>query len=39
MKYNKELIKYYEMMIVRINELKEQELNVNWDGVYRATSK
>lgn len=39
MKYNKELKKYYEMMIDRINELKNQELNVNWDGVYRATSK
>lgn len=39
MKYNKELKKYYEMMIDRINELKNQGLKVDWDGVYRATSK
>jgi adenylate cyclase len=39
MKYNKELKKYYEMMIDRINELKNQGKKVDWDGVYRATSK
>ena len=39
MKYNKELKKYYEMMIERIAELREQNLSKDWDGVYRATSK
>ena len=39
MKYNTELKKYYEMMIERINELKEKNLSIDWDGVYRATSK
>ena len=38
-KHNKELKKYYEMMIERINELRNQNLDSNWDGVYRATSK
>jgi len=38
-KYNKELKKYYEMMIERIKELQEQDLGAHWDGVYRATSK
>ena len=39
MKYNKELKKYYEMMIERIGELREQNLPKDWDGVFRATSK
>jgi adenylate cyclase len=39
MKYNKELKKYYEMMIERINELRTDNLPKDWDGVYRATSK
>jgi len=39
MKYNKELKKYYEMMIERIGELREQNLDKDWDGVFRATSK
>jgi adenylate cyclase len=30
---------YYEMMIERIGELREQNLPIDWDGVYRATSK
>ena len=38
-KYNKELKKYYEMMIERIKELRVQDLGAQWDGVYRATSK
>jgi hypothetical protein len=38
-KYNKELKKYYEMMIERIEELKNTKLDKTWDGVYRATSK
>ena len=38
-KHNKELKKYYEMMIERINELRVQDLGAHWDGVYRATSK
>lgn len=39
MKYNKELKKYYEMMIERIKELRVQDLGAQWDGVFRATSK
>jgi len=39
MKYNKELKKYYEMMIERIEELRNSNLDSSWDGVYRATSK
>jgi adenylate cyclase len=39
MKQNKEMKKYYEMMIERINELRTQNLDKDWDGVYRATSK
>jgi adenylate cyclase len=39
MKYNKELKKYYEMMIERIMELRDSNLDSSWDGVYRATSK
>jgi hypothetical protein len=27
------------MMVERIGELREQNLDKNWDGVYRATSK
>ena len=38
-KYNPELKKYYEMMIERINELRNSNLDKDWDGVYRATSK
>jgi len=34
-----ELNDYYEMMLERIAELKEANLPVDWDGVYRATSK
>jgi adenylate cyclase len=30
---------YYEMMVERIGELREQNLPIDWDGVYRATSK
>lgn len=39
MKQNKEMKKYYEMMVERITELRAQNLDSNWDGVYRATSK
>ena len=39
MKYNKELKKYYEVMVERIGELRNQNLGAQWDGVYRATSK
>ena len=33
-----EMNQYYDMMIERINEYKENP-PANWDGVYRATSK
>ena len=36
---NKELKKYYDMMIERIGELREKGLTKDWDGVYVATSK
>lgn len=36
---NKELKKYYAMMIERIEELREKGLTKDWDGVYVATSK
>jgi adenylate cyclase len=39
MYYNKELKKYYEMMVERVKELRVQNLGAQWDGVYRATSK
>jgi adenylate cyclase len=39
MTQNKELKKYYEMMIERMLELCTQNLDKDWDGVYRATSK
>jgi len=39
MKHNKELIQYYEMMIERIEGLRNSNLDENWDGVFRATSK
>jgi adenylate cyclase len=39
MKHNKELIHYYEMMIERIEGLRNSNLDENWDGVFRATSK
>jgi adenylate cyclase len=38
-KYNKELKKYYEMMVERIKELRVQDLGAQWGGVYKATSK
>ena len=38
-KQNKELKKYYEMMIERILELRISNLDKDWDGVFRATSK
>ena len=38
-KQNKELKKYYEMMIERILELRSSNLDKDWDGVFRATSK
>ena len=38
-KHNKELKKYYEMIVERIKELRVQDLGAQWDGVYRATSK
>lgn len=34
-----ELNDYYEMMRERIDELRNENLSKNWDGVYRATSK
>jgi hypothetical protein len=39
MTQNKELKKYYEMMIERMLQLCTQNLDKDWDGVYRATSK
>ncbi len=30
---------YYDIMIARIGELRENNLPTDWDGVYRATSK
>jgi adenylate cyclase len=39
MKHNKELVQYYEMMIERIEGLRNSNLDENWDGVFRATSK
>lgn len=39
MTQNKELKKYYEMMIDRMEELRNSNLDKNWDGVFRATSK
>ena len=39
MKHNKELIHYYEMMIERIEGLRNSNLDENWDGVFKATSK
>ena len=38
-KQNKEMKKYYEMMIERMLELRSSNLDKDWDGVYRATSK
>jgi hypothetical protein len=34
-----ELTYYYHMMQERIEELRKSNLDVNWDGVYVATSK
>ena len=34
-----ELKSYYEMMDERIEELKENNLGEEWDGIFRATSK
>ena len=39
MTQNKEMKKYYEMMIERILELRSSNLDKDWDGVFRATSK
>jgi adenylate cyclase len=39
MTQNKELKKYYEMMIERMLELCNSNLDKDWDGVFRATSK
>ena len=39
MTQNKEMKKYYEMMIERMLQLCTQNLDKDWDGVYRATSK
>ena len=39
MTQNKEMKKYYEMMIERMLELRSSNLDKDWDGVYRATSK
>jgi adenylate cyclase len=39
MKHNKELIHYYEMMIERIEGLRNSNLDESWDGVFKATSK
>ena len=39
MKHNKELVQYYEMMIERIEGLRNSNLDESWDGVFRATSK
>lgn len=39
MTQNKEMKKYYEMMIERILELRNSNLDKDWDGVFRATSK
>jgi len=30
---------YYEMWIQRCEDLKNQDLPADWDGVFRATSK
>ena len=37
--FNKDLNDYYEMMRLRIEELKHAKLPTDWDGVYHATSK
>jgi adenylate cyclase len=37
--FDGELHKYYDMMKERIGELRGAKLPVDWDGVYRATSK
>ncbi len=37
--FNKDLNDYYEMMRLRIEELKHYNLPSDWDGVYHATSK
>jgi adenylate cyclase len=39
MNQNKEMKKYYEMMVERIMELRVSNLDKDWDGVFRATSK
>ena len=39
MTQNKEMKKYYEMMIERMLELRSSNLDKDWDGVFRATSK
>jgi adenylate cyclase len=39
MTQNKEMKKYYEMMVERIMELRTSNLDSSWDGVFRANSK
>ena len=34
-----ELTGYYDMWIERCEELMEQDLPNDWDGIFRATSK
>jgi len=34
-----EMREYYDMMMERVEEFKKNPLPVDWDGVYRATSK
>jgi len=37
--YNPDLAHYYEMMIERINELRNANLPKDWDGIHRAETK
>jgi adenylate cyclase len=37
--FDAQMDQYYENWIERCNEMKQQSLPKNWDGVYRATSK
>jgi adenylate cyclase len=39
MTQNKEMKKYYEMMIERMLELRTSNIDKHWDGIFRATSK
>jgi adenylate cyclase len=38
-KLDSELDEYYDMMIERIDELREADLGEDWDGVFRTNSK